>query len=173
MTTRRAESNNSAIYFAVGVNVSGLLGSGLTLQLNGGNDLPIGANGRYEFATRILRGAGYAVTVKTPSGRFREKCLLANAARGNLQADAIVSVSCTLLDGFLYVVDFSRQLQAYGILPTPTGEFALCVTIANYQTRRASNRFAGRLRIGPSSSGPCKESRTSSTWPRARKLPKT
>lgn len=108
--------------FAVGVNVSGLLGSGLTLQLNGGNDLPIGANGRYEFATRILRGAGYAVTVKTPSGRFREKCLLGNATRGNLQADAIVNVSCTLLDGFLYVVDFSRRLQAYGILPTATGD---------------------------------------------------
>src|SRR6266853_1361066 len=55
--------------FTIGGTVSGLLGAGLVLQNNGGNDLAIGGNGAFTFTTSILSGATYAVTVLTqPSG---------------------------------------------------------------------------------------------------------
>ena len=51
--------------FTVGGTVSGLLGHGLVLRNNGGNDLTIGANGAFTFATPLATGAAYAVTVLT------------------------------------------------------------------------------------------------------------
>ena len=44
---------------------SGLTGSGLVLQNNGGDDLAISANGSFIFTTPITNGASYAVTVKS------------------------------------------------------------------------------------------------------------
>lgn len=55
--------------FTVGVTVTGLSGTGLVLQNNGGNNLSVGANGNYTFSTAIARGSTYNVTVLTqPSG---------------------------------------------------------------------------------------------------------
>ncbi len=55
--------------FTVGGTVSALTGTGLVLQNNGGDNLPIGANGAFTFTTPILSGATYAVTVSTqPTG---------------------------------------------------------------------------------------------------------
>jgi subtilisin-like proprotein convertase family protein/subtilisin family serine protease len=55
--------------FTVGGTVSGLLGAGLVLQNNGGNNLAISGNGAFTFTTPILSGATYAVTVLTqPTG---------------------------------------------------------------------------------------------------------
>lgn len=52
--------------FPVSVNVSGLdAAGGLVLQNNGGDDLPVGANGVATFATPVAAGADYGVTVKT------------------------------------------------------------------------------------------------------------
>lgn len=49
--------------FTIGGTVSGLSGSGLILQQNGGNDLAIGANGAFQFSSPVLSGDGFAVTV--------------------------------------------------------------------------------------------------------------
>src|SRR5437899_2775529 len=46
--------------FTIGGTVSALLGTGLVLQNNGGNNLPIGGNGSFTFSTPILSGATYA-----------------------------------------------------------------------------------------------------------------
>ncbi|MDB6098646.1 MAG: putative lipotransrane domain protein, partial [Gammaproteobacteria bacterium] len=51
--------------FTVGGTLTGLRGSGLVLQLNGGDDLSFSANGGFAFGTRLGDGAAYAVTVKT------------------------------------------------------------------------------------------------------------
>jgi hypothetical protein len=45
--------------------VTGLRASGLVLQNNGGDNLEIAANGRFQFATPVLPGASYSVTVLT------------------------------------------------------------------------------------------------------------
>jgi trimeric autotransporter adhesin len=62
--------------FAVGGMVGGLQGAGLTLQLNGGNDLAISGAGDFVFPTRLPRGASFAVTVKSQTDRYRELCAL-------------------------------------------------------------------------------------------------
>ena len=53
--------------FAVNVTVSGLNGSGLTLQNNAGDNLDIGANGTATFATQLLSGANYAAGSAGPA----------------------------------------------------------------------------------------------------------
>src|SRR4029078_6126918 len=47
----------------IGGTVIGLMGSGLTLRNSGGDDLVIAANGPFQFATSVLSGAAFAVTI--------------------------------------------------------------------------------------------------------------
>ncbi len=59
----------SANTYSIGGTVSGLSGSGLVLQNNGGDDLALSVNGPFLFASAVADGAGFAVTVKSqPSG---------------------------------------------------------------------------------------------------------
>ncbi len=57
--------------YAVGGTVSGLAGQGLVLQLNGGNELAIAANGKFIFpGVRMPDGSDYSVAIKaTPVKR--------------------------------------------------------------------------------------------------------
>src|SRR5438270_830503 len=51
--------------YLIGGSVSGLAGSGLVLRDNGGDDLPVTANGTFVFATSVPSGQTYNVTVRT------------------------------------------------------------------------------------------------------------
>ncbi len=51
--------------YTVGGRVSGLLGNGLVLKLNGATPLTMGANGLFVFTDGLPTGASYAVTVGT------------------------------------------------------------------------------------------------------------
>jgi trimeric autotransporter adhesin len=79
--------------FAIRGTVSGLTGAGLVLQNNGGNDLPISADGAFRFANRLIDGATYTVTVRTqPSG---QSCVVRNPTGTIHGADASnLEVSC-------------------------------------------------------------------------------
>ena len=50
--------------FTVGGTLSGLLGN-VVLQNNGADDLTLTANGAFTFATKVVSGQRYAVTVKS------------------------------------------------------------------------------------------------------------
>lgn len=57
--------------YDIGVTVSGLSGSGLVLQDNGGDNLAVASNGTYTFATPVAAGSTYHITVLTqPSGQL-------------------------------------------------------------------------------------------------------
>ncbi|MCB1627953.1 MAG: DUF1566 domain-containing protein [Xanthomonadales bacterium] len=58
----------------IGGSVSGLLGSGLVLRLNGTEDLPIAANGSFQFSTELLSGTNYVVTVLTQPAMPAQAC---------------------------------------------------------------------------------------------------
>jgi hypothetical protein len=81
----------------VGGTVSGLSGSGLVLQLNGANDLPVSANGNFKFPKTLAKGSSYSVSVKaSPFAPVKQSCsvsqgsgIIANAPIHN------VSVSCS------------------------------------------------------------------------------
>jgi hypothetical protein len=53
-------------YYRIGGSVSGLTGTGMTLQNNGGDDLPITMDGPFAFATPLMTGAVYSVNVTLP-----------------------------------------------------------------------------------------------------------
>jgi hypothetical protein len=78
--------------YTIGGNVSGLTGSGLVLNNNGGNDLAVTANGAFTFSTAIAGGAAYAVTVATPPSG--QRCDVANGS-GTVAAANVTSVAVT------------------------------------------------------------------------------
>jgi hypothetical protein len=56
--------------YTIGGTVSGLTGSGLVLQNNGGNNRTISSDGAFNFSTGLVNGSSYNVTVLTqPSGQ--------------------------------------------------------------------------------------------------------
>jgi hypothetical protein len=67
--TVTATCTTSATY-TIGGTVSGLTGTGLQLQDNGGNTLSVTANGSFTFSTKLPSGSTYDVTVSSqPTGQ--------------------------------------------------------------------------------------------------------
>jgi hypothetical protein len=64
----------STATLTIGGSVSGLDGTGLVLQNNGGDNLTISANGSFTFATLVASGATYAVTVLTQPSSPTQTC---------------------------------------------------------------------------------------------------
>jgi hypothetical protein len=81
--------------FTIGGSVAGLAGSGLVLQNNGGDNLSIGSDGSFTFATAIPSGAPYNVTVAVQPGGPAQECTVTNGSGivggGNVTN---ISVSC-------------------------------------------------------------------------------
>ncbi|MGH3627408.1 MAG: beta-propeller fold lactonase family protein, partial [Sciscionella sp.] len=82
-----------ATQYTVGGSVTGLSGTGLVLEDNGGDNLAVSASGPFTFATKLNSGAAYNVTVATqPSG---QTCAVASGT-GTISANVTtVAVSCT------------------------------------------------------------------------------
>lgn len=85
--------------FSVGGTVISLLGSGLVLQNNGGDDLAVGADGLFTFPAELASGAGYNVTVRTQPSNPNQACTVTNA-RGTIGSADVgnVVVSCSTSD---------------------------------------------------------------------------
>src|ERR1700693_335945 len=99
--------------YLVGGSVTGLTGSGLQLQLNGGTGLAVTANGSFSFPDALDSGTKYAVTIKSQPASSR--CVLTNAS-GTIAAANIgnVQVQCVAAYGFVYTVDEANyQILTY------------------------------------------------------------
>lgn len=85
--------------FPIGGGVTGLLGSGLVLRNNGGDDLAVSANGSFTFNTRLATGSSYQVTVRTQPSNPAQACTVAGG-QGTVGSAAITSVvvSCNTSD---------------------------------------------------------------------------
>ncbi len=130
--------------FTVGGTVSGLAGSGLVLQDNGGDDLPISSSGTFTFATPVALGSPYAVTVKTQPTNLSQTCTVTNGT-GTITAAAVtnVSVACTTNSYSITanVIDASGSpagtvLQNNGsgnLNVTGTGSFTFATQVASGQ----------------------------------------
>ena len=80
--------------YVIGGSVSGLTGSGLVLQQNGGDDLPVAADGSFAFATPVIDGGNYSVTVSVQP--VDQTCVVANGSGTVDGADVEnVAVTCT------------------------------------------------------------------------------
>ena len=87
--------------FTIGGNVANLLGSGLILRNNGGDDLTPTSSGPFTFATAIPSASAYSVTIGQQPTAPSQTCAVENGA-GTVGAEAVttVVVSCTT-NGFL------------------------------------------------------------------------
>jgi 6-phosphogluconolactonase (cycloisomerase 2 family) len=101
--------------YTVGGSVGGLIGSGLVLQDNDGDDLAVAANGNFVFATAVASGSTYTVTIKTQPTTPSQTCVAANVAGTVAAANvANVALTCTLAPGrFAYVA--SSGIYCYAV----------------------------------------------------------
>ncbi len=82
--------------YAIGGTVTGLAGTGLVLQDNGGDDLAVGSDGTFQFTTPITSGATYDVTVTANPTGPSQTCTV-NGGSGTVGGGAVtsVAVNCT------------------------------------------------------------------------------
>lgn len=81
--------------FSVGGSVGGLVGSGLVLQNNGGDDLAIGGDGSFTFPTSLLDGSDYFVSVLSQPTEPDQICSVSNGTGALAGADVTgVVVEC-------------------------------------------------------------------------------
>jgi len=83
--------------YTIGGTVSGLLGTGLVLQNNSGDNLAISGNGAFTFAVAIAIGGTYKVTVLTQPSNPAQNCDVTNGS-GNPSGNVTnVQVACITL----------------------------------------------------------------------------
>jgi Galactose oxidase, central domain len=93
--TPKASSSGSGSSFTIGGTVSGLTGTGLVLQDNGGSNLSISANGAFTFSATVANNGAYAVTVLTQPSNPTETCTVTNGS-GTANANVTnVQVACS------------------------------------------------------------------------------
>ena len=79
---------------AVGGTVSGLSGTGLVLQDNGGDNLPLSSSGLFAFPQKIASGSPYEVTVLTQPTGPTQSCVVADGS-GTVGSAGVTNVTIT------------------------------------------------------------------------------
>jgi len=117
--------------FTIGGTVSGLAGTGLVLQNNGGNNLAIAGNGGFTFSTLLQSGATYAVTVLTQPAGPSQDCAVTSGS-GTVGAGNVtnVVVACTTAGPDLLFTD-QWHLQNTGQAGGTAGEDVKVVPVWN------------------------------------------
>jgi 6-phosphogluconolactonase len=130
MVTILASCGSSPGYsYTISGVISGMAGSGMVLQNNGGDDLNISTNGAFSFNTAMSNGSAYSITVKEGSLPTTppQKCVVSNGS-GSINGAPVsnVVVSCVMnssssvtvdpLGRFAYVTDVNNvNIHAYTI----------------------------------------------------------
>ncbi len=110
----------------IGGTVTGLSGAGLVLQNNGGDDLPINADGAFTFATSVAQGNAYNVTVQTQPSSPQQTCVVSNG--GGTAGDANVTS-----------VAIACATDTFNVSANVVGLTGAGLTIANGSDRIATN----------------------------------
>jgi hypothetical protein len=85
---------SSQPFGSIGGTVSGLVGTGLVLKDNGGDDLQIATNGPYTFPAVVKTGNPYAVTVGSQPTSPTQVCTVANGS-GTVQGADVTNADVT------------------------------------------------------------------------------
>lgn len=119
--------------YAVGGTVSGLSGT-VVLQNNGGDDIAIGNDGAFHFATPAAHGAGYDVTIATQPAT--QICTISNGS-GAVNGAAIsdIGVHCvtntTLTASVADLALSATGLTEFDLSGSPASGAARTITITN------------------------------------------
>jgi 6-phosphogluconolactonase len=100
--------------YTISGTVSGMIGSGLVLQDNGGDDRTMTTNGAFAFVTALTSGTAYSVTVKTQPTNPSQTCVVSNGS-GTISGSPVenVAVSCVMNSSPVTVYDNSSEAFAY------------------------------------------------------------
>lgn len=102
--------------YTIGGNVTGLTGSGLILENNGGDDLAVTADGAFTFATGLSNGAAYAVTVNTQPSSPTQNCVVTSAS-GTVATSNVTGVAVTCTTAALFTVGgIVTELEGSGLV---------------------------------------------------------
>ncbi len=123
VTNVAVSCTNTAATVTIGGTVTGLTGTGLVLQDNGGDNLTITKNGSFTFATALASGAAYAVTVSTQPTSPSQTCTVTSGSGTTASANITsVAVNCASVGKFAYTASNSgSQIYAFTISAT-TGQ---------------------------------------------------
>ncbi|MEP7311784.1 MAG: Ig-like domain-containing protein [Pseudomonadota bacterium] len=83
-----------AAVYTIGGSATGLTGSGLVLQLNGGANLSVAASGAFIFATTVASGGPYSVTVATQPSSPSQTCTVTSGSGTATANVTSVAVAC-------------------------------------------------------------------------------
>ena len=119
--------------FTVGGTVTGLAGSGLVLQNNAGDDLPISADGSFTFATALDDTAAYAVTVSTQPSSPQQTCAVTDGA-GNLAGANVTDVAITCVTDTFMVGGTVTGVNGTGLVLQNNGGDDLEITATGTST---------------------------------------
>ena len=83
--------------YTIGGTVTGMTGTGLVLQNNAGNDLPVYANGSFTFTTPLEDLSSYSVSVLTQPGNPAQTCSVTSAS-GNVASANVsdIAINCAV-----------------------------------------------------------------------------
>jgi galactose oxidase-like protein len=112
--------------FNIGGMVSGLAGTGLVLQNNSSNNLPVTANGSFTFTTAVASGGAYAVTVFSQPSNPAQNCVVTSGS-GNASAN-ITSVQVTCSTVTFTIGGIVTNLVGSGLVLQDNGGNNLSVT---------------------------------------------
>ncbi len=87
--------------YRVGGTVTGLLGNGLTLSLNGSNEMAVESDGSFVFDTTLLDGSSYEVTVTSKPQDPTQTCRIDNA-EGAIDGADVEDIEVTCIDRIFY-----------------------------------------------------------------------
>jgi Bacterial Ig-like domain (group 2)/Galactose oxidase, central domain/Kelch motif len=90
--------------YTIGGTVSGLSGTGLVLQNNGGNNLTVSANGSFTFTTALASGTAYSVTVATQPSNPAQTCGVTAGGSGTVTSANVTSVMVTCIGSASFVL---------------------------------------------------------------------
>ena len=119
--------------YTVGGTVTGLTGSGLVLQTNAGDVVPVSKAGVFTFPNQLGSGAAYTVTVKAQPSTPAQNCIVTNGS-GTVGAANItaVAVACSTVAGYTVGV-------------TVSGLVGSGLTLTNCTFGRGSGRDPGQV----------------------------
>lgn len=97
--------------FTVGGSVGGLVGTGLVLQINDGDNLAIGSDGDFTFPNALLDGSPYTVKVLTQPTSPAQTCSVSNGS-GVLEGDNVTdaTISCAAVADEIFADGFEESL---------------------------------------------------------------
>ena len=81
--------------FTIGGTVTGMTGTGMVLQNNGGDSLTINGNGAFTFKTAVVKGGSFSVAVSTPPSNPTQTCTVAGGSGTATANVSTVQVTCS------------------------------------------------------------------------------